>query len=107
MITSANDRSVDERRLETASGLYRDLSEALSARIAAITRDHGVDPDCTLIAGKLSGHRKALQSVIDIEASLGKRSNATDGGGGYELDLDGARAEIAARVARWAAEGGA
>ena len=107
MIDSANDRTAEERRLQTAADLYRDLSEALSARIAAIKRDHGVDPECKDIAARLSGHRKAMQSVIDIEASLGKQSTATDGGGGIALDLDGARAEIAARVARWAAEGGA
>lgn len=107
MTTSANGRTAEERRLQTAEDLYRDLSEALSAQIAAIKRDHGVKPDSKDVAATLTGHRKVLQSAIDIEASLGKRSMATGGGVGVGLDLDGARAEIAARVARWAAEGGA
>jgi hypothetical protein len=107
MTTSANDRTADERMLQTSRDHYRDLSEALSVRIAAITRDHGVDPKCKETAAVLTDQRRALQTVLDIEANLVKRSNATDGGGSFELDLDGARAEIAARVARWVAEGGA
>jgi hypothetical protein len=107
MTTSANDRTVEERRLQTAADLYRDLSEALSVRIAAIKRDHGVDPECKDAAATLKGTRHALQTVLDFEVDLVKRRNATGGGGSFELDLDGARAEIAARVARWDAEGGA
>ena len=92
--------------LQTSRDHYRDLSEALSVRIAAIKRDHGVDPECKETAAALKGTRHALQTALDIEVDLVKRSNAT-GGGGHALDLDGARAEIAARVARWVAEGGA
>ena len=55
---------------------------------------------CALDAAR--DQRKALQAVLDIEASLGIRSRAWAGGAG-ELDLDAARAEIVARLAVWAA----
>ena len=45
-----------------------------------------------------------LQTIIEIEASLGIRSRASDGAGG-ELDLGAARAEILARLAVWSDAG--
>ncbi len=43
--------------------------------------------------------QRQLQTVLELEASLVKRSR-TDGGG-PALDLDAARAEILARLAVW------
>jgi hypothetical protein len=93
----AEDRAGD--LLGRALDLYRDLSVALRRTIE--------DLDKTADGGKghadlIRSHQKSLQSVLDLEASLGQRSKA--GGGGVELDLDAARAEIRARLARWSAD---
>lgn len=88
--------------------MYRDLSLALKERIARIKE--GVeddDPKCKATLDLLRDQSKALQTVLDLEASLVKRSKAwgDPGAGGGELDLVAARAEIAQRLAAWGAEG--
>lgn len=94
--------------LEGSLELYRDLSVALRGMIARLKANAGGDAGEGKDAGKevesaLASHRKALQSVLDIEASFGKRKQAW-ADGASELDLDAARAEIAQRLAVWLAE---
>ena len=100
MTISAVDRAADSDRLERNLALYRDLTVALGARLTLLKT--GTD-DGKGIAGDVRDHQKQLQTVLDIEARLGKRTNATDGGAGVMLDLDAARAEVVARLAVWAA----
>lgn len=89
-------------RLDRSLELYRDLSLALRQRITHIrSGPSGITPEEKQAADAVKAHHKALQSVLDIEASLGKYTESRSGGGGEELDLDAARAEIAARLARW------
>ena len=108
MSTSAHDRSLDERRLSNAVSLYRDLSEALTERLTAIRRQGPVVTDeAKGVDDVAKRHQGALQTVLDLEARLGRRNGTDAGGGAVELDLAGARAEILARLARWNAEGGA
>jgi hypothetical protein len=85
--------------LARALDLYRDLSVALKRTVDDLnqTADGGRGH-----ADLIRSHQKSLRSVIELEASLGQRCNAT--GGGVELDLDAARAEIRARLARWTAD---
>jgi len=94
--------------LEASLELYRDLSVALRGMIARLKATAGSDAGAARDTGKevesaLASHRKALQTVIDFEASFGKRKQAW-ADGASELDLDAARAEIAQRLALWLAE---
>ena len=101
MTISANGRAPSDDTLERSLELYRDLSVALSEKIA-IFKSTGGDP--VEKGGPVEAakeHRKALQTVLDIEASLGKRSRAWIEGTSLELDLLAARAEIVARLAVW------
>ena len=85
----------DEDRLARNLELYRDLSVALQERITVI-RAGGGDAGCK------DAHQRALQTVHEIEAGLVKKNRSWTDGGGGELDLAAARAEILARLAAWA-----
>lgn len=82
--------------------LYRDLSVALSGRIALLKTGGGEDDRCKETVEAVKAHHRALQTVLDLEASLVKRSRCWTDGGGGDLDLGAARAEILARLAAWA-----
>ena len=92
-------------RLERSLELYRDLSLALRERITQIRSGPSALQEEKQTADAVRAHHKALQSIIDIEASLGKYTEARGGGASAELDLGAARAEIAARLARWSEQG--
>jgi hypothetical protein len=99
MTSSAVDRAADSDRLARTLELYRDLTVALRDRITLLRT--GAETDCKDATMMVRDHHKALQTVLEIEASLGKRSKAGGEGAGAELDLDAARTEIAARLAVW------
>ena len=105
MAFSASDQAADGDPLGRSLDLYRDLSVALSGRIALLKAGTGGDADCADSTGALAAHRRSLQTVLDAEASLVKRSRAGAEGAGGELDLEAARAEILARLARLGAAG--
>lgn len=84
--------------------LYRDLTVALSERIADLKTRHGDDAECKKIGDSLREHRRLMQSVFELEASLGKCRQLGEGASG-ELDLGAARTEILARLATWSAGG--
>jgi hypothetical protein len=94
--------AADSDRLERNLALYRDLTMALRHRITLLVAGHCNDGKG--VADLAGAHRRALEKVLDIEAGLGKRIKANDGGAGGELDLDAARAEVLARLAVRAAE---
>jgi len=102
MTSSAGEWAGDSDWLDRALVLYRDLSVALADKITALKAGLGQKPECDDAVKALEAHRKALQSVIDHEAKIGRRSREWAGGAG-ELDLDTARAEIVARLSIWAA----
>ncbi len=106
MTISAKGRAAASDTLERSLELYRDLSVALSERIAQLKAGapKGAD-DCSEPVDAVKSHQKALQTVLDLEASLGKRSKAWIEGTSLELDLLAARAEIVARIAVWVAQG--
>lgn len=107
MTDSANDRTLDERRLANAIDLFRDVSEALTARLSAVKRHEAGNAGLDGVETSVKDVHKALQTVLDYEARLGRRNGTDAGGRAFELDLAGAREEILARLARWNAEGGA
>jgi hypothetical protein len=91
----------DEDRLERNLELYRDLSVALRDQITRIKQGGG-DAACKDAVEAVKNHQKALQTVLDLEASLVKKHKPWTDGSGGELDLAAARAEILARLAAWA-----
>lgn len=101
MTFSAERDAYDSDMLGRNLELYRDLTVALRGRLTHL--EAGTSDDVKGAADAVAAHRKALQTVLDIEASLAKRTKASDGGSGVELDLDAARAEIVERLAVWAA----
>lgn len=101
MKISANEADASLDLIERARVLYRDLSVGLQERIADLTTAHDRDPDCKGHAEAVKAHHRALQIVLDLEASLEKRNGRWNSGASFELDLDSARAEVLARVAVW------
>lgn len=104
MTSSASEWAGDSDWLERALELYRDLSVALRDRIAALKTEIGTDADCEDAMRSLRAHRAHLQTVLDHEAKIGRRSREW-AGGASALDFDAARAEIVARLSVWAAAG--
>lgn len=103
MNISASETAADSDRLGRTLELYRDLSVALLGRIAKLKADTvGEEIADAKTERLLEGHRKALQTVFDAEASLVKRSRS-GGGSGVQLDLDAARVEVVQRLGSWAA----
>ena len=100
-MTISADAAADGDRLERTLALYRDLTVALRDRITLL--EAGTESKAEAVADEVRRHQRLLQTVLEIEASLGKRTKASDGGAGLELDLDAARAEIVERLAVWAA----
>lgn len=88
--------------LDQSLEIYRDLSLALRGHIIAL-REGAVagGDDAKKRDDLIKSHQAALSRVLDIEVGLGKRTQAR--GGGVELDLDAARAEIRERLAQWSA----
>lgn len=104
MAISADDRAPDQDRLDRTLALYRDLTVALRDRVTLLEAGTGDKSGCKDAEAEVKNHRRTLQTILQIEASLGIRSRASDGAGG-ELDLGAARAEILARLAVWSDAG--
>ena len=104
MAISADDRAADLDRLDRTLALYRDLTVALRDRVTLLEAGTGDKSEGKDAEDVVKSHRRALQTILEIEASLGIRSRASDGAGG-ELDLGAARAEILARLAVWSDAG--
>lgn len=103
MTLSASPEDADGERLARNLELYRDLSLVLQAQVAAMRAGAATAEDAVDAA---KSHRKALQTVLELEASLVTRSRNRTGGEPM-LDLDAARAEILGRLAPRAEGGGA
>lgn len=105
MTLSADEDAAAGDVLERSREMYRDLSVALSERIARLRSALGIDAECRDSLEAVKAHQRILNTVLDLEACLVKRSRSSIGGSGVELDLDAARTEIAARLAVWLARG--
>ena len=102
MTSSAGEWTGESDWLSRAFELYRDLSVALAARITKLKSETISGSDCEKAMESFKDYHRALQTVLDHEAKIGRRSKEWAGGNG-ELDLDAARAEIVARLSVWAA----
>jgi hypothetical protein len=103
MTSSAGEWAGDSDWLGRTFELYRDLSVALRDRITCLTEGVGEDADGRkTLAKSIKDYQRILQTVLDHEGKIGRRSREWAGGNG-ELDLDAARAEIVARLSVWAA----
>ena len=71
---------------------------ALRDRVTLLKAAAGGEDACKTVTAAVQDHHRTMQAILQIEASLGIRSRASDGAGG-ELDLGAARAEILARLA--------
>lgn len=105
MTLSALGAAANGDRLERSLELYREMSVALSGAIARVKAGTAGTGESKALEDALKAHCRALNTVLEAEASLVKRSTAGVVGKSGELDLEAARAEILARLARWAAEG--
>ncbi len=104
MAISADDRAAGQDKLDRTLALYRDLTVALRDRVTLLKAAAGGEGACKSVAAAVQDHHRTMQAILQIEASLGIRSRASDGAGG-ELDLGAARAEILARLAVWSDAG--
>lgn len=91
------------RLMEQARGLYRDLTEELIAAIERLKTQDG-EADAKTRSETIRAHRKALQTVLELEVQSLKQ--AEEARGVHELDLEAAREEVLGRIARLADPGG-
>lgn len=103
MDTPLCDAETAERIVEEARRLYYDLASEL-ARALGTLRSGTEDPEAKSRADTIRAHRKALQTILDIQTKF--VSEADKGGGGYEIDLEAARREIHSRLDRLSVTGG-
>lgn len=85
--------------MEQARSLYRDLNEELMAAIERLKSDEN-DMDAKTRSETIRAHRKALQTILELEVQFLKQ--AEKGRDAHELDLESARAEVMGRFRRLA-----
>lgn len=103
MTNSKGDADRVERLLAHARQLYQNLAQELSRAIRVLHVD-AEDLTAKGRAETIKAHRKALQTVLDLELQLANKSQKPEKAN--ELDLEAARAEIYRRLDRLAAAGG-
>lgn len=91
------------RLMEHARGLYQDLTEELIAAIDRLKADTS-DTDVKTRSDTIRAHRKALQTILELEVQFLKQ--AEEGRDTHELDLEAARTEVMGRFRRLADAGG-
>lgn len=91
METPLSDQGVKERLLLHARTLYQHLTEELVRALDALEKGE-VDPEAKGRAEAIRAHRKALQTVLDIETQFIR--DAEQANSVRVIDLDAARNEI-------------
>lgn len=71
MIPNTEAAGIGRRLVEGARALYADLNAQLQQTLAQLKRDYLTD-EAKGLADALKAHRKALQTLLDIELSFGK-----------------------------------
>ncbi|MEM7546693.1 MAG: hypothetical protein AAF367_14255 [Pseudomonadota bacterium] len=100
MDTPLSDAETASRIVDEAQRLYHDLARELNQALTKL-RNGIDDPEAKSRAETIRAHRKALQTILDIQAKF--VTQAEEGSSGYELDLEAARREINRRLDRLAA----
>lgn len=101
MTSDTDSESSGARLLASARLLYMNLHAELARSLQTIPLP-GEDEAAKQRAEQIRSHRKALQTVIDIELQNARNEGRT--GQGHDIDLEAARAEIYRRLDRLAAE---
>lgn len=101
MDTPLSDAAVAERLIAHARKLYHDLTDELMNALELL-RSGEVDQEAKGRAETIRSHRKALQTVLEIEIQFVK--NAKEKGGPGAIDLEAARDEIFRRLGRLSPE---
>ena len=96
------DRESDARLLKSARANYESLRVALEATVERLQTEEGAA--AKEVNASVAEFRKALQTVINIEADLAKRSyeERSGGEGACPLDLEAARREVIGRLVKLA-----
>lgn len=103
MTIPSGDAEAAERLLTHARQLYHNLAGELSKALRSIGAE-AEDGAAKGRADTIRAHRKALQTVLEIELQLVK--DAQREGAGHVIDLEAARAEVYRRLDRLAPAGG-
>ncbi len=103
MTSTTESASTAERLLESARLLYANIHAELAKTLDSIPLP-AEDEAAKGRAEMIRSHRKALQTVLDIEMQIAKDEGRT--GPGHGIDLEAARAEIYRRLDRLAVAGG-
>lgn len=100
MINNTEAGAIGQRLVEGARALYADLTEQLRNALEQLKRDYLTD-EAKGLADAIKSHRKALQTLLDIELGFAKSAEGTKTSD--DLDLDAAKAEVLGRLDRLAA----
>lgn len=100
---SNDDEDNTAQILATAKFAYRTLSIALQEAIVQLNDDPANTESAKVREAIVRSHVKSLQTIIDVEVDLAKRSKTVlSTNVGNKLDLDAARTEISSRLAKLA-----
>ena len=102
METPLGDAALAAKLVVHARKLYQDLTEELQRALRQLQSGEE-DVNAKGRADVIRSHRKALQTVLDIELQFVKASKE-DGGARNGLDLEAARREIYRRLDRISTE---
>ena len=93
-------READVRLLKSARANYESLRVALEATVERLQTEESAA--AKEVNASVAEFRKALQTVINIEADLAKRSyeERSGGEGACPLDLEAARREVIGRLVK-------
>lgn len=105
MKTPEHITSITSSLIEQAMSLYRDLNTELLAAVERLKSDE-CDLDEKTRAETLKAHRKAIQTVLDLEVQFLKQVKGGEDPDDGELDLEKARKEVLGRLARLAEQTG-
>ena len=97
MTTIHPSRKLTENVLTHARTLYRQLTEELSRALTRLETD-GPDPEAKGRAETIRAHRKALQTVLDIEAQFLREAEKAESV--RSINVEAARREIYSRLDR-------
>lgn len=103
MIPNGDVGDIGQRLAKGARALYADLTEQLHGTLAQLKRDY-LTEESKGLADALKAHRKALQSLLDLELSFAKSAEGTKTSN--DLDLNAAKTEVLGRLDRLAAARG-
>ncbi|MFN3261886.1 MAG: hypothetical protein ACE37J_15135 [Pikeienuella sp.] len=103
MTGPSSDAEAAERLLAHARQLYQNLAGELSKALRTISSDEETERTKGR-AETIRSHRKALQTVLEIELQFLKDSQKAETS--HVIDLESARVEVYRRLDRLAASGG-